>query len=248
MCLFDLPVTLSLLLFDPLERAKRQPISFWGNKSLCWRNMLILLRLGGVPLMGGPDWSLGIKVPRGDSSGEGRAAHGPLHPAVNRFLETLMVPLFFSLLWSWFCHLVACIAFFCLWGWSFVWSLSPSSPDPCLFFLYVSLFFSLVWLVSSTPCSLFLSLSLRCWGNPNRFGLGFPLCSLPPAHVLRPRPVLRVPHLHLGEAPAPAVFSFFRRRRSFSGSGVSRFCPGGVGFFSWFVLWWWVSVCILRRC
>ena len=30
--------------------------------------------------------------------------------------------------------------------------------------------------------------------------------------------------------PAPAFFSFFRRRRSFSGSRVFRLCPGGVGF------------------
>ena len=66
----------------------------------------------GRTLDGGTIWSLGIKVPRGDSSGEGRAAHGPLHPAVNRSLETLMALLFVFLLWSWFCHLVAYITFF----------------------------------------------------------------------------------------------------------------------------------------
>ena len=48
----------------------------------------------GRTLDGGTIWSLGIKVPRGDSSGEGRAAHGPLHPAVNRSLETWMAPPF----------------------------------------------------------------------------------------------------------------------------------------------------------
>ena len=68
----------------------------------------------GRTLDGGTIWSLGIKVPRGDSSGEGRAAHGPLHPAVNRSLETWMAPLFVFLLWSWFCHLVDCIAFLSL--------------------------------------------------------------------------------------------------------------------------------------
>ena len=36
----------------------------------------------GRTLDGGTARSLGIKVPRGDSSGEGGAAHGPLHPAV----------------------------------------------------------------------------------------------------------------------------------------------------------------------
>ena len=48
----------------------------------------------GRTLDGGTIWSLGIKVPRGDSSGEGRAAHGPLHPAVNRSLETWIAPPF----------------------------------------------------------------------------------------------------------------------------------------------------------
>ena len=54
----------------------------------------------GRTLDGGTIWSLGIKVPRGDSSGEGRAAHGPLHPAVDRSLETWMV-LFVFVFRSW---------------------------------------------------------------------------------------------------------------------------------------------------
>ena len=114
--------------------------------------------------------------------------------------------------WSWFLSFGCLFRVFCLWGWYFVWSLSPSSPDPCLVFcMCPSFFFCLVH--ASPPCFLSffflaLSLSLRCWGNPNLFGLGFPLCSLPPAHALRPRPVLRVPHLHLGEAPAPVFFCY----------------------------------------
>ena len=75
------------------ERAKSQTHSFWGA------SLSVLLHVDtsaprGRTLHGGTIWSLGIKVPRGDSSGEGRAAHGPLHPAVNRSLETLMVLLF----------------------------------------------------------------------------------------------------------------------------------------------------------
>ena len=121
------------------ERAKSQTHSFWGA------SLSVLLHVDtsaprGRTLDGGTIWSLGIKVPRGDSSGEGRAAHGPLHPAVNRSLETLMALLFVFLLRSWFCHLVDCIAFFCLWGWYLVWFLSPSSPDPCLVFVCVPLF------------------------------------------------------------------------------------------------------------
>ena len=48
----------------------------------------------------------------------------------------------------------------------FFGTLSPSSPDPCLVVVCVLLLL-FVWLVSSTPCSLFFSLSLRRWGNPN---------------------------------------------------------------------------------
>ena len=44
--------------------------------------MLILLRLGGVPLMGGTFVPSVSRSPWGDSLEEGGAAHGPLHPAV----------------------------------------------------------------------------------------------------------------------------------------------------------------------
>ena len=85
--------------------------------------------------------------------------------------------------------------------------MSPSRPDPCLFFICVLLFSFVRW-VSSTPCSLFLVLSLRRWGNPNLFGLGFPLCSLLPARGLRLRPVLPPLQLHPGYAQ-PLFFVFF---------------------------------------
>ena len=127
----------------------------------------------GRTLDGGTIWFLGIKVRRGDSSGEGRAAHGPLHPAVDRSLETCTVPFFVFLSRSWSLSLVVCLAFLSL-GLVFVMDFKPFKPRPVFGFLYVSLFFSCIWLVSSTPCFLFLF--LRRWGNPNLFGLGFPLC------------------------------------------------------------------------
>ena len=85
-------------------------------------------------------------------------------------------------------------------------TVSPSRPDPCLFFICVLLFSFVRW-VSSMPCSLFLVFSLRRWGNPNLFGLGFPLCSLLPARGLRLRPVL--PPLQLHPGYAQPLFFFF---------------------------------------
>ena len=121
-----------------------------------------------------------MRVPRGDSSGEGGEAHGPLHPAMNRSLETLIALLFVFLLWSWFCYLVVCIAFFCLWGWYLVWSFSLSRLDPfsasCLL-SSLSLSFSVilfVWCVRRRRLS--LSLSLRRWGNPSPFGVWVSPC------------------------------------------------------------------------
>ena len=63
-------------------------------------------------LDGGAARPLGIKVSWGSSSEEGGAAHGPLHPAVCRSLETLMALLFILLLWSRFCHLLIVSRFF----------------------------------------------------------------------------------------------------------------------------------------
>ena len=51
----------------------------------------------------------------------------------------------------------------------------------------------------SLSLSFSLSFSLRRWGNPNLFGLGFPLCFR--GHNLLLRPVLRGRHLHQGLHP-----------------------------------------------
>ena len=79
------------------EWAKWQNNPSWGTE-LLFAIHVDTSAPRGRTLDGGTIWSLGIKVPRGDSSGEGRAAHGPLHPAANRSLETLMAPLFVFLL------------------------------------------------------------------------------------------------------------------------------------------------------
>ena len=135
---------------------------------------------GGGSRGGGVFGPLGTTVPWGDSPREGRAAHGPLHPAVNRSLETLMALLFVFLLWSWFCYLVACIVFFCLWGWYFVWSFSPSKLDPflasCLLSsISLSVFF-LFSLFVATFCSRLSSLSLSGAGETQTFLVWVSLC------------------------------------------------------------------------
>ena len=86
----------------------------------------------------------------------------------------------------------------------------PFKPRPVFgFFVWVPPSFC-VWLVIvDAVFSLFFSFS-QALGKPKppSGGLGFPLCSLLPARGLRLRPVLRVPHVHLGEAPAPVFFFF----------------------------------------
>ena len=135
-----------------------------------------------------------------------------------------MALLFIFLLWSWFCHLLIISVSFCLWGWSLVWFLSPSSPDPCLVSVCVP-FFSCVWFVSSPPCFLLSSLSLRRWGNPNPLrGFGVPL-----------------------------VFSSSRTRsptstRTSRSAPTPRRCPAPAFFFSSSPLVFWVGVFSFWSC
>ena len=193
--------------------------------------MLILLRLGGVPLMGGP-FGPSLSRSRGDSSGEGRAAHGPLHPAVNRSLETLMALLFVFLLWSWFCHLVACIAFFCLWRWYLVWSLSPSSPDPCLVFVCVPFFLLSGWFRRRRVFSSLLFLSGAGETQTPFGGLGFPLCFFDLDAIAHSDPYSEL-RTYTMATPRTCLFFFF----SFSSSSPLVFRFGCFSVLSW---WCWV--------
>ena len=125
--------------------------------------------------------------------------------------------------------------------------LSPSRPDPCLFFNCLSSsFFSLSGAfvdAVSLSLSLFLSFSLRRWGNPNPvWGLGFPLCSLHPGRELRLLPVLRAPQLPQGIAPRLFFFFFVARSPSRCFSRVLS-CLVGVGGHGGCLLW---SVMVLR--
>ena len=142
---------------------------------------------------------------------------------MNRSLETLMAVLFVFLLWSWFCYMVARLAFFCLWGWYLVWSFSPSRLDPllasCLLSSLSVIFF--VWCVRRRRFSLFFS--LRRWGNPNLFGVWVSPCES--SSCARTSTSTRASWFtptprHL---PSPSFF-FFRRQSSF-----------------W---WWFASVCL----
>ena len=76
------------------ERAKSQTHSFWGANLSFLIGYVDISALWGRTLDGGDIRPLGIKVSWGVSLEEGRAAHGPLHPAVIKSLETLMVFLF----------------------------------------------------------------------------------------------------------------------------------------------------------
>ena len=192
----------------------------------------------GRTLDGGTIWSLGIKVPRGDSSGEGRAAHGPLHPAVDRSLETWMAHLFVFCYGLGLCSLVDCFAFLSL-GLVVCLVFEPFKPRPVFgFFVWVPPSFC-VWLVSSTPCFLFLFLSGAGETQTPFGGFGVPLvfssCRTRSPSTTRtsrsapsPRP-----------RPAPAFFFFPFVVVARFWSVFARPCSVGVGCFGGclFCLW-----------
>ena len=102
---------------------------------------------------------------------------------------------------------------FCLWVWYLVWSLSPSSPDPCLVFVGVPLlFFCLVGFVGAVFSLLFSFSQVLGKPKPPSGGFGVPLVFLLRGRALRPRSV----HLHflLHQGSRPALFFFLSRRRS----------------------------------
>ena len=184
-------------------------------------------------------------VPWGDSPREGRAAHGPLHPAVLiplgcccGFLLGFCFRLFRSLS-------VRCEAIVISQG-SVLLSgpLSPSQPDPCLFFNCLSpSFLSLSGaFVDAVSLSLSLSLSFflsQALGKPKpRVGFGFPLVF----SASRPRTSSSTrtswsstsPRLR----PAPVFFFFFAARSpSWWFSRVLSFrCGGHGGCLLWSVM------------
>ena len=225
-------ICLSWLVLGLQERAKSWAHSSWGTEPLFDLDVDTSAPRGRT-LDGGTIWSLGIKVPRGDSSGEGRAAHGPLHPAVNRSLETLMALLFVFLLWSWFCSSGCLYRVFCLWGWYLVWYLALQDSTRVLaLFVVLSLFFFCLVGCSSTPCFLFSFSSLSGAGETQTplGGLGFPLCFFFAGRRTPTSTRIFDPHLHQGSPPRPVFFFRRRRSRGWWLSGVvlgSRVCLSG---------------------
>ena len=111
-----------------------------------------------------------IKVSWGSSSEEGGAAHGPLHPAVYRSLETLMALLFILLLWSRFCYLLIVSRFLSL-GLGSCLVFKPFKPRPVFGFCLCPSFLCLVGFVDAV-----FSLSLfQALGKSKPIWFGFPL-------------------------------------------------------------------------
>ena len=181
----------------------------FGVLDYCLAWCLFLRYWGRFPWWGvfGP---LGTTVPRA-SPQESRAAHGPRHPAVS--LSGLCL-LFCSVFWAG-CWVFCVFFFFSVSGVGIILlELVPFRTRPLSAEMFVVLSFSLVvWLVSTTPFSLFLSLSGAGEAQAPFRGFGIPLVSLQRRCALRPRPV----HLHLLLHPGfrPALFfcSFLRRSR-----------------------------------
>ena len=143
---------------------------------------------GGGSRGGGVLGPLGTMVPWGVSSKEGGAAHGPLHPAMHKSLETLM-PLWFFLL----VFVVVLVVFLLVCpallvsrvGFCLVTEVIPFKTRPVSVLLFVSLFLFgvfagdfvfFVFFVFSLSLSLSLSFFLLGAGKPTPLrGLGFPL-------------------------------------------------------------------------
>ena len=107
-----------------------------------------------------------------------------------------------------------------------LWSFEPFTTRP-VFGFYLPVFFSCL-VFSSTPCSLFLSLSLSGAGETQTFLVWVSPCVLFFLHADYDYDPYFFLITYTQATPSPCFF-FPRRRRSFSGLGVSRFGPGGVG-------------------
>ena len=123
---------------------------------------------------------------------------------------------------------------FCLWVWYLVWSLSPSSPDPCLVFVGVPLFFFCLVGFVDAVFSLLFSFS-QALGKPKR---GSPCVS-----PLRPSTTTSIRSSSFSPSPRfpPRLVFYFSRRRSrgcFSGVfliALSVCLVVCVGFFGLFL-------------
>ena len=156
-------------------------------------------------MVGGVFGPLGTTVPRGVSPREQGGPWAPPPCSVNSS-ETLsgLCLLFCSVFWDgcW----VFCVVFSVSGVGIMLLGLVPFRTRPLLAKVVVVLSFSLVvWLVSTTPFSLFLSLS-GAGETQTHFGFGFPLVSLHLGHDLPLQSARPAPHLHQGHRPAPVFF------------------------------------------
>ena len=184
-----------------------------GVSAICSARCVVIAPLGAVTLVGG---SSDPSVPRSPGVTFQEKAGRPMGPSTLRCEHLWEVVVVYVGLLFWFCSFlfVLCEAVVISQGSVFVFGpLSPSRPDPCLFFnCLFSSFFSLSGaFVDAVP------LSLRRWGNPNLFGLGYLLCFFD-LHALSDIDPYIFPYTYTKASPRTCFFfSYFRRRRSFAG-------------------------------
>ena len=245
LCL-GLSVTQSLqaVMFVPKDRLRVGP-TLLGYLFICLARCLGIAPLGAVTMVGGSSdpsvpWSPGVTLQE--------KAGRPMGPSTLRCGYLWEVVVVYVGLLFWLCSFlsVLCAAVVISQGSVYVFGpLSPSRPDPCLFFNCLSSsFFSLSGIfvdAVSLSLSLFLSLclSLRRWGNPNPIGVWVSpcvLCILAADFVSNPYSVL----INFPKASPRACFFFF---------SSSLVCRLGVFLVSclgsgWFLQGWvWVGLC-----
>ena len=180
---------------------------FWGSSSLSG-TMLVLAPPGAVPAVGGYLYPSVLRSP-GATPQECRAAHGPRHPAVIIPLRLCMLGVcFVCMVFPGYLY-VFCVSFM-VFGVGMLSGLVPFRTSPLFALVLVSSPFFLLLGCSSAPfASLSLSLSLRCWGNPNPFLVWVSPCvsstwtrTAPPTRTLCSASLAR-------SSPAPAFFFCF---------------------------------------
>ena len=220
-------------LFDRTGQESDPPSGPLGVSEICSAHYVVIALLGAVTLVGG---SSDPSVPRSPGVTLQEKAGRPMGPS------TLRCEFPWKLWWS--------MSGFCFWLFRFLSVLCDavvisqgSVFCPCSFEPFTtrpvfggclrpssSSSSSSVWFASSaTFFFFFLSLSLRRWGTPNLFGLGFPLCFfiLDTLSALDPY-VFRFTYTQT----LPRA-CFFRRRRSFPVRCFLVSCL--VGRWSWWV-------------
>ena len=245
-CMFEFSEENCLDSFQPHRAGEELGQNLLGYLIIVWHDACSCAT-GGGSRGGGVFGPLGTTDPRGVSPREQGGPWAPPPCSVNSS-ETLsgLCLLFCSVFWDgcW----VFCVVFSVSGVGNMLLGLVPFRTRPLLAKVFVVLSFSLVvWLVSTTPFSLFFLSQVL--GKPKPIsGLGCPLCLfiLATISLFNPHALLRT-YIKVTAPRLFFFFFFFAVVARLSGLGVLGLVWMGCVFW-WLVFWWWFLACIWRQC